>query len=90
MTLLHMAINQPKRLDSMILISVTSYFPEQARAIMRGASFETLPQEVRDMYRECAKRGDEQIRQLITQFNALGENYDDMNLTERNLSVITA
>lgn len=57
---------------------------------MRGASFETLPQEVRDMYRECAKRGDEQIRQLITQFNALGENYDDMNLTERNLSVITA
>ncbi|MDG3583024.1 alpha/beta fold hydrolase [Galbibacter pacificus] len=90
MTLLHMAINQPKRIDSMILISATSYFPEQARAIMRRASFETLPQEVREMYRECAKRGDEQIRQLIAQFNALGENYDDMSLTEQDLSAITA
>lgn len=90
MTLLHMAINQPKRIDSMILISATSYFPEQARTIMRRASFETMPQEVREMYRECAKRGDEQIRQLIAQFNALSENYEDMNLTEQNLSTITA
>ncbi len=90
MTLLHMAISQPKRIDSMVLISATSYFPEQARAIMRRASFETLPQEVREMYRECAKRGDGQIRQLISQFNKLGENYDDMNLTEQNLLTITA
>lgn len=88
MTLLHMAISQPRRIDSMILISATSYFPEQARTIMRRVSFETLPLEVREMYRECAKRGDEQIRQLIAQFNALGENYDDMNLTEQNLSNI--
>jgi pimeloyl-ACP methyl ester carboxylesterase len=88
MTLLHMAIKQPKRIDSMILISATSYFPEQARAIMRRASFETLPQDVREMYRECAKLGDGQIRQLIAQFNALAENYDDMNLNEQNLSTI--
>ncbi|MGC9354675.1 MAG: alpha/beta fold hydrolase [Mariniphaga sp.] len=90
MTLLHMAINQPKRIDSMILISATTYFHEQARTIMRRASFKTMPQEVRKMYRECAKRGDVQIHQLITQFNALSENYDDMNLTEQNLSTITA
>lgn len=90
MTLLHMAISQPKRIDAMILISATSYFPEQARTIMRRASFETMPREVREMYRECAKRGDEQIRQLIDQFNALSENYDDMNLAEQNLSTITA
>ena len=81
MTLLHMATSQPKRIDSMVLISATSHFPDQARAIMRRASFGTMPQQVQEMYRECAKRGDEQIRQLIAQFNALHENYDDMNFT---------
>jgi pimeloyl-ACP methyl ester carboxylesterase len=90
MTLLHMATSQPKRIGSMVLISATSHFPDQARAIMRRASFGTMPQEVREMYRECAKRGDEQIRQLITQFNAFHENDDDMNFTAQSLSTITA
>jgi pimeloyl-ACP methyl ester carboxylesterase len=90
MTLLHMATSQPKRIGSMVLISAASYFPDQARTIMRRASFSTMPQEVKEMYRECAKRGDEQIRQLITQFNALHDNYDDMNFTAQSLSTITA
>jgi len=90
MVLLHMATSQPKRIDSMILISATTHFPDQARAIMRRASFETIPQEVREMYRECAKRGDEQIRKLIAQFNALHENYDDMDFTEQCLSTVMA
>jgi pimeloyl-ACP methyl ester carboxylesterase len=90
MVLLHMATSQPRRIDSMVLISATSYFPDQARAIMRRASFDTMPQEVKEMYQECAKRGDEQIRQLITQFNAFPENYDDMNFTAQSLSTIAA
>jgi len=61
MTLLHMATSQPKRIDSMVLISATSYFPDQARVIMSRASFGTMPQQVQEMYRECAKRGDKQI-----------------------------
>jgi len=90
MTLLHMATSQPRRIDSMVLVSATSHFPEQARAIMRRASFDTMPQQVQEMYRECAKRGDEQIRQLIAQFNAFHENHDDMNFTAQSLSTITA
>jgi len=90
MTLLHMATSQPKRIDSMVLISATSYFPDQARAIMRRASYNTMPKEVQEMYRVCAKRGEEQIRQLITQFNAFSEDYDDMNFTAQSLSTITA
>lgn len=43
-----------------------------------------------EMYRECAKRGDEQVRQLIAQFNALHEDCDDMNFTAQSLSTITA
>ena len=88
MVLLHMATSQPGRIDSMVVISATSHFPDQARAIMRGASFGNMPRQVQEMYRECAKRGDAQIRQLITQFNALHENYDDMNFTAQDLSTI--
>jgi pimeloyl-ACP methyl ester carboxylesterase len=90
MVLLHMATSQPSRIDSMVLISTTTHFTEQAKTIMRRASFETLPKEVKEMYLECAKRGNEQIRQLIRQFNAFPENHDDMNFTAQDLSVITA
>ena len=90
MTLLHMATSQPERIDSMVLISATSHFPDQAGAIMRRASFGTMPQPVQEMYRECAHRGDEQIRQLIAQFNALHDDYDDMSFTAQSLSTIAA
>ena len=90
MTLLHMATSQPARIDAMVLISATTHFPEQARAIMRRASLTTLPAPVKEMYQECAKRGEEQMQQLIGQFNAFADNYDDMNFTAQSLSTITA
>jgi pimeloyl-ACP methyl ester carboxylesterase len=90
MTLLHMATSRPERIDAMVIISATSHFPDQARAIMRSASFNTMPRPVQEMYQECAKRGDAQIHQLIAQFNAFHNNYDDMNFTEQTLSTITA
>lgn len=90
MTLLHLATSQPARLDAMVLISATTHFPEQARAIMRGASLGTLPPDVLAMYRECAKRGDAQLRQLLAQFNALGRDTDDMSFTAERLSRISA
>jgi pimeloyl-ACP methyl ester carboxylesterase len=90
MVLLHMATSQPQRIDKMVLISATSHFTDQARAIFRRVSYETMPPEVREMYRECAKRGDTQIRQLIAQFTAFHDNHDDMNFTAQSLSTITA
>lgn len=90
MVLLHMATLMPSCIDAMVLVSATTHFPQQAKAIMHRASFETMPEEVRAMYRECAKHGDEQIRKLISQFNAFHENDEDMNFTEQNLATITA
>jgi pimeloyl-ACP methyl ester carboxylesterase len=90
MALLHMATRQAGRIDAMVLISATSHFPDQARAIMRNSSFERMPRPVQDMYRECAPRGDEQVRQLIAQFNAFHDNRDDMNFTAESLSAIAA
>jgi pimeloyl-ACP methyl ester carboxylesterase len=85
-----MATSQSKRIKSMVLISATSHFPDQARAIMRKTSFDRMPQYVQEMYQACATGGDEQIRQLVEQFKAFHNNYDDMNFTASHLSTILA
>jgi len=91
MVLLHMATRHPERIESMVLISATSHFPDQARSIMRAASFQRMPPSVQGLYRACAKRGgDEQIRRLLAQFNALGDNRDDMQFSAAELSAVTA
>src|ERR1700730_6446185 len=44
-TLLHMATQQPKRVAAMVLVSATSYYPEQARTIMQQYHVDTLSDE---------------------------------------------
>ncbi len=39
---LHMAVPQPSRVDAMVVISATTHFPDQARAIMAQFSFDRL------------------------------------------------
>jgi pimeloyl-ACP methyl ester carboxylesterase len=90
MTLLHLATSHPQRLDALVLISATTHFPAQARAIMRAASWRTMPPAVQAMYRECAKRGEAQRQALLAQFNALADNDDDMAFTPQRLATITA
>lgn len=90
MTLLYMATSQPERIDAMVLVSATSYFPEQARVIMRRASFSSMPQPVQRMYRDCARRGKLQIDELISQFNELGDDSEDLNFDAHSLVSITA
>jgi pimeloyl-ACP methyl ester carboxylesterase len=90
MTLLHMATQQPARVEAMVLIGATIYFPEQARGIMRRATVESLTPEMYERRREIHKRGDEQIRALQQQFHDFRNSYDDMNFTGPYRSTITA
>ncbi len=90
MTLIHMATQQPSRVEAMVLIGATIYFPEQARAIMRTATVESLTREVYEQRRQIHKRGDEQIRELQQQFYGFKDSYDDMNFTHPYLSTVTA
>lgn len=91
MTLLHMATQQPDRIDAMILVAGTSHFPAEAREIMRlSADADGLPPSVREMYTECATRGPEQVRELQAQFSGFKDSYDDMNFTPSTLSTIRA
>ncbi|UQA59654.1 alpha/beta fold hydrolase [Polyangium aurulentum] len=89
-TLLHMATGRPERIDSMILVSATSHFPKQARAIMGAMTVESQTEEAWRLLRERHLHGDEQIRALCRQANAFKDSYDDMNFTSPYLSTITA
>jgi pimeloyl-ACP methyl ester carboxylesterase len=89
-TLLHMATQQPTRVEAMALVSATPYFPEQARSIMRQVTPENRTDEEWQRMRQSHKHGDEQIRQLWKQTNAFKDSYDDMNFTPPYLSTITA
>ena len=89
MILLHMATQQPTRIESMVLIGTPYYISEQHQAIIRERTpdsehwdWEKLRQ--RHMY------GDEQIRALLTHFHNTNANDADMNFTASQLSTITA
>ena len=89
-TLLHVATLQPERIQSMILVSATMYFPEQARQIMRQVTVENQPPSEWEVMRARHKLGDEQIIALWEWQCGMEDSYDDMNFTPPSLSQITA
>src|SRR5258707_101518 len=80
-TLLHMAMQQPSRIEAMVLISATTHFPDQARAIMQHFSFDNLGAEELADQRARHRHGDDQIRALFRQGNAFKDSYDDLNFS---------
>jgi pimeloyl-ACP methyl ester carboxylesterase len=90
MTLLQLASKYPDRVSKMVVVGATTHFPEQARAMLKGVTYEALPPPVQDQFRRCATRGEGQVRELVTQFRAFGDSRDDMNLTAADLAKIKA
>lgn len=90
MTLLHMATSQPDRLDAMVLIGATTYFPEQARVIMARSDPDKLTDAELARFRKLHPRGDEQIRTLRRQFFQFKDSYEDMMFTPPYLATIRA
>ena len=90
MTLIHMATQQPARVEAMALIGATIYFTEETRAIQRERTIESLTPEDWERLRERHKHGDDQIRALVNQFHHFKDSYDDMNFTRPYLSTVAA
>jgi pimeloyl-ACP methyl ester carboxylesterase len=88
--LLHMATMQPDRIEAMVVVSATMYFPEQARAIMRQIPVENQPASEWETMRKRHKHGDEQILAIWEWSRGMKDSYDDMNFTPPVLSKITA
>ncbi|HYU35501.1 MAG TPA: alpha/beta hydrolase [Thermoanaerobaculia bacterium] len=89
-TLLHLATRQPERVDAMVLVSATPYFPEQARAAMGQMTPESRTEQEWQLMRQWHKHGDEQILALWAQGKAFKDSYDDMSFTPPHLATIQA
>ena len=89
-TLLHVATEQPARVESMVLVSAAPYFPEQARELMKQLKTDNHTEAEWRQMREWHKHGDEQIRALWRLGDTLKDSYTDMNFTPPYLSTITA
>jgi pimeloyl-ACP methyl ester carboxylesterase len=73
----------------MVLVSATSYFPAQARAIMRKYA-ETLTDADRATMRRRHPGGEAQIGGILASVTAFADSHNDMNFTPPCLSTITA
>jgi pimeloyl-ACP methyl ester carboxylesterase len=92
-TLLHAATEQPSRLDAMVLVSATPYFPaplREAAAQFTRASFDRLPDADRNALRKRHVHGDEQIVRLYEMTRSFATSHDDMAFTADTLGAITA
>jgi pimeloyl-ACP methyl ester carboxylesterase len=88
--LLHMATLQPDRIEAMVVVSSTMYFPEQARAIMRQVPIDNQPPKEWETMRKRHKHGDGQIMAIWEWLRDMAESHDDMNFTPPSLARITA
>ena len=88
--LLHMATLQPERIEAMVVVSATMYFPEQCRKIMRQMAPDRHSPEEWDTMRKRHRHGDDQIAALWEWQHGMKDDYDDMNFTPPSLARITA
>ena len=89
-TLLHVATQQPDRVDRMVLVSATPYFSSPARAAMAQLSVDAFSEADWAMQRRRHVHGDDQIKMLFAQMRGLKDSYDDMAFTPPLLATITA
>ena len=89
-TLLHMATQQPDRIEAMVLVSATPYFPAQARAAMAQLTVDSFSGADWAFQRARHVHGDDQIRMLHDQMRGLKDSYDDMAFTPPLLGTILA
>ena len=90
MTLLHMATQQPDRMEAIVLRGAQPYLTEQSREINRNTDPNNVPEDEMQELRALHKHGDEQIIALLSQFNSFANNHDDMIFTPPLLSTIEA
>ena len=86
MALLHVAVNAPERIQSLVLIGTPMEFGEHSRAMIRASARSA---EMHQLWRPCVSRGEEQLAELAEQFLGFADVYDDMNLTLQDLGLVT-
>ncbi|MDC0709472.1 alpha/beta hydrolase [Stigmatella sp. ncwal1] len=89
-TLLHVATRAPGRVERMVLVSSTPYYPAQARRIMTTFTEASRSEaEWADM-RSKHMHGDAQIRALWRHGRGFADSFDDMSFTPPLLGTVRA
>ena len=88
--LVHMALQQPSRVDAMVLVAGAHRLAEAGRRLLRGLQLEDMPDELVDYYRHYHPGGEAQARSLFARLRALADNYDDLGLPPERLATIGA
>jgi len=78
-TLLHLAIAAPARVERIVTVSAPPYFPDQARAIQRQYSPAMLTAHQFEIMRASHKRGAKQLDWIFAQSRAFAESREDVS-----------
>ncbi|MBJ6759941.1 alpha/beta hydrolase [Myxococcaceae bacterium JPH2] len=89
-TLLHVATRAPGRIESMVLVSSTPYYPAQARRLMATFTEESRSEAEWAEMRSKHMQGDAQIRALWRHARGFANSFDDMNFTSPLLGTVRA
>ncbi|WP_342380022.1 alpha/beta hydrolase [Myxococcus stipitatus] len=89
-TLLHAATQAPGRIERMVLVSSTPYYPAQARRIMATFTEESRSEAEWADLRSKHIGGDAQIRALWRHGRGFADSVDDMNFTPPLLGTVRA
>jgi pimeloyl-ACP methyl ester carboxylesterase len=90
MTLLHMATQQPNRVEAMVVVGVGTWIPNDCRSILARTDVDALSEAAWESLREKHVHGDDQIRALYDWIASLATSYNDMTFTPAILSTIEA
>ncbi len=88
---LHMATQQPERVEAMVLGGGTSYWPTEARSIFASITYDGLAGIDNETWQTVrALHGDDKLRSLVDQFRGFKDSYEDVNFTPPFLATIQA
>jgi len=90
MTLLHMATSQPDRIESLVVVGVGTYIPDECRQILATVTTDGMEEAAWERLRAKHPHGDDQIRALYAWVASLAVDYTDMVFTPPLLATIQA
>ena len=89
-TLLHMATQQPERVEAMVLVGSGMYYTIACRETLAKYDPDAFPEAGWERLRGIHKHGDDQIRALFAALKGFSESYDDLTFTPPALATIRA
>jgi pimeloyl-ACP methyl ester carboxylesterase len=87
--LIHMALADPSRFRSLVLVSQTHRLPLTAREVARTyPEFDEMPEEVQKLYAGYHRNGGDQFARLLPQFRGLADDFAAYDLSPEHVAQI--